>query len=257
MRFEELDERMRVFETTHDLSVLPGLLMVARLDGRGFTRLTHEVHAFEAPFDEKFRDHMVATTMHLMDCGFHTLFGHTQSDEISILIDRADDAFGRKLRKINSILAGEASAHFTLRLGAAAVFDCRVSELPGTQDVVDYFRWRQEDAARNALGGHCYWLLRKGGESVTAATQRLRGLNTEARNELLFQAGINFNDLPKWQKRGTGVLWETYERPGRNELTGETAPAIRRRLEIDYELPMKEAFEAFISRLIEEPGAVA
>jgi len=37
-----------VFETAHDLCVLPGLHMVARLDGRGFTRLTKEVHQFEA-----------------------------------------------------------------------------------------------------------------------------------------------------------------------------------------------------------------
>ena len=33
MKFDELDERMRVFETAHDLCVLPGLYMVARLDG--------------------------------------------------------------------------------------------------------------------------------------------------------------------------------------------------------------------------------
>ena len=36
MKFDDLDDRMRVFETAHDLCVLPGLYMVARLDGRGF-----------------------------------------------------------------------------------------------------------------------------------------------------------------------------------------------------------------------------
>ena len=35
--------------------------MVARIDGRSFTRLTKEVHNFEAPFDAKFRDLMVET----------------------------------------------------------------------------------------------------------------------------------------------------------------------------------------------------
>ena len=53
MKFDELDERMRVFETAHDHRVLPGIFMVARIDGRGFTRLTKEVHKFKAPFDEK------------------------------------------------------------------------------------------------------------------------------------------------------------------------------------------------------------
>jgi tRNA(His) 5'-end guanylyltransferase len=53
MKFDDLDSMMRVFETAHDLCVLPGLHMVARLDGRGFTRLTKEVHRFDAPFDER------------------------------------------------------------------------------------------------------------------------------------------------------------------------------------------------------------
>ena len=52
MKFDELDEKMRVFETANDLVVLPGIYMVARLDGRSFTRLTKEVHQFEAPFDD-------------------------------------------------------------------------------------------------------------------------------------------------------------------------------------------------------------
>src|SRR5690349_2540617 len=67
MKFDELDVKMRVSETAHDLCVLPGLFMVARLDGRTFTRLTKEVQKFEAPFDERFRDIMVATTEHLMN----------------------------------------------------------------------------------------------------------------------------------------------------------------------------------------------
>jgi tRNA(His) 5'-end guanylyltransferase len=86
MKFDELDERMRVFETAHDLCVLPGLHMVARLDGRSFTRLTKEVHKFEAPFDARFRDMMLATAEHLMaGCGFNIIYGYTQSDEISLL----------------------------------------------------------------------------------------------------------------------------------------------------------------------------
>ena len=66
MKFDELDARMRVFETAYDHCVLLGLFMVARLDGRGFTRLTKEVHGFEAPYDGRFRDLMIATTEHLL-----------------------------------------------------------------------------------------------------------------------------------------------------------------------------------------------
>ena len=51
MKFDDLDAKMRVFETAHDYCVLPSIHMVARLDGRSFTRLTKEVHQFEAPYD--------------------------------------------------------------------------------------------------------------------------------------------------------------------------------------------------------------
>ena len=53
MRFDEMDKKMRVYEQSLDQVLLPDIYMVARLDGRGFTRLTKEVCHFEAPFDEK------------------------------------------------------------------------------------------------------------------------------------------------------------------------------------------------------------
>ena len=118
MKFDDLDATMRRFETAHDHCVLPGLHMVARLDGRGFTRLTRELHAFEAPFDPRFRDMMIATTQHLMTSGFRLVYGYAQSDEISLLFHPEADTFGRKLRKLNSLLAAEASARFSVELGA-------------------------------------------------------------------------------------------------------------------------------------------
>jgi len=251
MKFDELDERMRVYETALDLCVLPGIYMVARLDGRGFTRLTKEVHKFEAPFDARFRDYMLQTAEHLMSgCGFDVLYGYTQSDEISLLFALEEDGFGRKLRKLLSVLSGEASARFSLLLGAVATFDCRISQLPSAEHVVDYFRWRNEDAHRNALSAHCYWLLRKQGQSVGQATAALKGLSVAAKNELLFQNGVNFNDLPSWQKRGSGLYWEEYDRPAKNPKTGEQVIARRRRIRHDLELPMKDEYSAFLRRVL-------
>jgi len=258
MKFDDLDTKMRLFETAHDHCVLPGVFMVARIDGRGFTRLTKEVHKFEAPFDERFRDHMIATVQHLMQCGFRVQYGYTQSDEISLLFHRDETLFDRKLRKYHSVLAGEASTVFSLRLGALACFDCRISQLATEQLVVDYFRWRQEDAARNALNAHCYWLLRKEGKSVKDATNALLRLSVPQKNEFLFQRGINFGRLPGWQKRGVGVYWEHYEKQGFNPKT----EASRQRLKVDLELPMKDDYDAFVqermsSRPSPAPNAVA
>jgi hypothetical protein len=77
MNFDELDKRMRISETAHDHCVLPGLFMVARLDSRNFTPLTRESHHFDAPLDERMRDHMVETTRHLLQCGFQIVYGYT------------------------------------------------------------------------------------------------------------------------------------------------------------------------------------
>jgi tRNA(His) guanylyltransferase len=253
MNFDELDTHLRVFETAHDFCVLPGLWMVARIDGRGFTRLTRELHSFEAPFDERFRDLMIETTAHLMNCGFRTRYGYTQSDEISLLLDRDENVFNRKLRKYDSILAGEASAKFALSLGAHAAFDCRISQLPSEELVVDYFRWRQEDAHRNALNAHSYWLLRKQGQSATQATKALTRLSVADKNELLFQNGINFNEVPGWQKRGIGLYWEEYRKEGVNPITAQTITAQRRRIQIEYELPMKDGYGEFIRGLLHDP----
>ena len=248
MKFEDLDKKMRVYEQSLDQVMLPEIYLVARLDGRGFTRLTKEVCKFEAPFDERFRNLMENTVKALMDCGFNVVYGYTQSDEISLLFHPEENSFGRKVRKYNSVLAGVASAAFSLQLGQQAVFDCRVVPLPTVERVQDYFLWRQEDAHRNALNSHCYWMLRKEGASVRAATGQLKGQTVAYKNELLFQHGINFNELPAWQKRGIGLYWKQVEREGFNPIKKEKVVTLRRELTTDYDLPLGEEYAKFIVR---------
>lgn len=257
MKFDDLDKKMRVYETAADLCVLPGMFMVARIDGRSFTRLTKEVCRFEAPFDVRFRDLMVATTESLMTCGFKVVYAYTESDEISLLFGLDEQAFGRKLRKYNSTLAGEASAQFSVRLGRAASFDCRISQLPNVELVVDYFRWRNEDAARNALNSWCYWTQLKQGLSEQEATKRLLGKSVSQKNELLFQLGVNFNDIPRWQKRGVGLYWEGFDKTAINPVTNEEVIARRRRIRTTYDLPMKNRYGEFVASIIGLPRCVA
>ena len=161
MRFDDLDKRLRQYETAYDFCVPQENFIVVRLDGRGFTRLTKEIWQFEAPFDIRFRDLMAHTVRHLMKCGFNVAYGYSESDEISLLLRRDDDTFKRKTRKIISVLAGEVSSAFSVAHGQPSAFDARVCVLPNEKLVVDYFRWRHEDSYRNALNAHCYWMLRK------------------------------------------------------------------------------------------------
>ncbi len=246
MKFDDLDARMRVYETVDDQFIPAGIFPVVRLDGRSFTRLTKERLDLEAPFDRRFSDFMAATVEHLMECGFRVLYGYSQSDEISLLLDPAETAFSRKVRKVNSILAGEASARLSLLVGQVACFDSRICQLPSPNLVADYFRWRQEDARRNALSAYGYWEQRKRGATVAAATRSLERMSTVAKHALLAGFGIDFDALPAWQRKGFGVSWESYEKEGRNPLTGETAPAVRQRLRLDRELPDGEAYGRFV-----------
>jgi tRNA(His) 5'-end guanylyltransferase len=250
MKFDDLDVKMRVYETSQDRCVLPGMYMVARIDGRGFTRLTKEVHRFEAPFDEKFRDLMVETVKHLMNCGFNVIYGYTESDEISLLFHPNESLFGRKTRKYISILAGEASAKFSALLGNVGAFDCRLSELPNKDLVGDYFRWRNEDAHRNALNAHCYWRLRQDNFDARQATSKIEGMSIAAKNELLFQYGINFNNVPAWQKRGIGIYWKDVKKEGFNPKNNEHVLVDRRTLYTDFTLPMRDEYDVFIHELV-------
>ena len=121
---------------------------MARLDGRAFHTLTKEL-GVEKPFDTGFRDAMVNAAKHLMQSGFNTVYSFVQSDEISVLFDAEDATFSWRYSKLISILAGEASAAFSLGLGTPATFDCRLLELGDLSEVHDYFTWRQRDAERN------------------------------------------------------------------------------------------------------------
>ena len=251
MKFDEFDKKMRVYEESLDQYILPDMYIVARLDGRSFTNLTKKTCNFEAPFDTKFRDLMVDTVKALMECGFRIVYGYTESDEISLLFHPDDNTFGRKVRKLNTTLAGEASAAFSLALGRAATFDCRIVPLPNKDRVADYFVWRQEDSHRNSLNAHCYWALRKEGEDQNLATMELEGKSVAYKNELLFQKGINYNDLPSWQKRGIGVYFQDVSKEGYNPVKDEKVVTQRRELFADYELPIGEEYKDFILRFLE------
>ncbi|HEX8536626.1 MAG TPA: tRNA(His) guanylyltransferase Thg1 family protein [Cystobacter sp.] len=239
----DFESRMREGEFFHSLRLLRGAWCVLRVDGRGFSRFT-EAH-YDKPFDVRMHEQMVRTASALME-ELQGLYAYTESDEISILFRPEWSLYDREVEKLVSLSAGLASATFTHAAGVPAVFDSRVWLGVNEDAVLDYFRWRQSDATRCALHGWCYWTLRKEGQSAAQASRALHGQSVGFKNELLFQRGINFNELPLWQRRGSGVVWEQYEKEGVNPVTGQTVRSTRRRLRVDQELPMKEAYDAYL-----------
>jgi tRNA(His) guanylyltransferase len=247
MDADEFEARQRAREYFHGLRVLPGAWTVVRLDGRGFSRFTERL--FDKPFDPRFSDLMVGTAQSLLtELGGR--YAYTESDEISLLLEPGFELFGRSVEKLVSICAGIASAAFTHAAGEAAVFDARLWLGVSVPDVVDYFSWRQSDAARCALNGWCYWTLRNSGQSAQQATRSLEGITTADKNELLYGHGVNVNELPTWQRRGIGLWWETYQRAGYDPVRRVEVTATRRRIRVDRELPMKDTYRGLVEQLV-------
>src|SRR4051794_39814711 len=85
MRPDDLDKQMRSLEYFHSLRFLPGVWVILRLDGRGFSRFTET--RFEKPFDVRFHESMVQTAQAVLE-EFQGLYAYTESDEISVLLPR-------------------------------------------------------------------------------------------------------------------------------------------------------------------------
>lgn len=245
---DEFEKRMRELEYFHHLRALPGAWIVLRLDGRGFSRFT--ASRFAKPFDPALHALMVQTTQALLQ-ELHGIYAYTESDEISVLLGPEYALFDREVEKLVSISASIAAATFTLAAQSAVHFDSRMWLGANEQQVADYFRWRMADAERGSLHSWCYWTLRASGQSVAEATERLHAASIADKNELLFQHGINYNDLPAWQRRGTGLYWQTYEKIGYDPKHEQEVTTQRRRITVDEELPMKDAYSAFIFKLLE------
>ncbi|WP_141579986.1 tRNA(His) guanylyltransferase Thg1 family protein [Actinomadura sp. WMMA1423] len=244
---KDLEARMRSREWFHSLTLLPGAWAVVRVDGRSFSRYTET--RFDKPFDPRFSALMTdAATALLTELGGR--YAYTESDEISVVLDPAFDLFGREVEKLVSLSAGIATAAFTHAAGEPAVFDARVWMGTGLDDVVDYLSWRQADAARCALNGWCYWTLRGEGMSARQASRELERTSAADKNELLFSRGVNFNEVPVWQRRGVGFWWETYEKTGHDPIRGTDVTAVRRRIRTERDLPMKDAYRDLVRGLL-------
>lgn len=239
--------RIRQFERYSSARLMPDCWTIVRVDGRGFSSLT--AARFEKPFDTTFHALMCQTAKALVH-DMQGVLAYTQSDEISLVLPPSWTLFDRRAEKLNSLCAGIASGTFSLGLGSVACFDSRLWVGPSMTHVIDYMRWRQADASRCALNNVCYWTLRHDELSAQQATRALKGMSTPDKHELLHTHHINFNTLPTWQKRGVLVAWEHYTKSGENPITGEATQAQRRRLVVDPEIHMKDAFGSQIRHLL-------
>src|SRR3954469_9394256 len=110
---DDFGDRMKEYELAEaGRRLLPLLPIVARIDGKRFSRFTR---GLTRPCDERLSRLMVATTRHLVETS-SALAGYTQSDEISLLWfeddPKAQMFLDRRIQKLTSILASIATAYF-------------------------------------------------------------------------------------------------------------------------------------------------
>lgn len=260
MHPDEFESKMREYENFHNLRVLPNTFPIIRVDGRHFNTSTRKL-GFKKPFDRTFAEVMQQTTVALVN-GFGAIYGYVESDEISIVLPKSSNEFNRSVEKLVSSSAALASAVFNSVLACKPLdgrndaspycmtFDSRIITAPNENVVMDYFSWRAADSARNCLNSYAHWLQVNDGKSPTHVARTLEGATVAAKHELLFSYGINFADLPGWQRNGTGVYMESYKKEAMNPKTGERVLVDRRREVVNENLPTGDAYRAFVLDLL-------
>ena len=197
--------------------------VIIRLDGKAFHTYTK---GLDRPFDKGLIEDMQSTAIYLCQNIQGAKCAYTQSDEISILVTDFDDLqtqawFDYNLQKMSSVSASLATGifdHYRLKrlirpLGDAegiwsydfaqqklAFFDSRCFNIP-KEEISNYFLARQKDCVKNSISMLAQSLY---------SHKELEGKNQSEQQELIFQKGLNWNDLHWSKKRGSFITKQTY-----------------------------------------------
>jgi tRNA(His) 5'-end guanylyltransferase len=227
---------MKEYEVYSDLRVPVNSKIIIRLDGRSFHSFARKMK-LEKPYDDNFYKVIVEVCKDLFE-EFSPLFIYAFSDEINILLDKIP--FNGRFEEINSVIASFASSSFTLNyneeFSKPVAFDSRIIPI-NDSDIYDYFKWRQDEAWRNCVNGYGIHFL-KSKYSSSQANERISGMNLSDIHELLFENGINLNDVDTWKKRGIGVYRKNKEILGFNKKESKEQISYRSFIHVDYDLPI-------------------
>jgi tRNA(His) guanylyltransferase len=211
---DKFGDRMKMYEGYEtDRKFIPLLPVVARIDGRSFSKFTKGLNR---PYDIYMSNAMIETTRRLVEAT-NAKVGYTQSDEIT-LGWYSDDVksqifFDGRIFKMTSQLAALATLYFYQAVLETfpeydkyakknPTFDARVWQLPNLTEAANVFLWREWDATKNSISMAAH---------DNFSHKQLHQKNQSDMQEMLFQKGINWNDYPDFFKRGTYVRRSTKE----------------------------------------------
>jgi len=222
--------------------------IILRLDGRNFHTLAKKM-SLKKPYDNLFCKTMVDISKDIFN-EFSPLFIYTFSDEINILL--SEIPFSGRIEKLNSVFPSLASSSFLKHLNRyfsicndensiiydeniIISFDSRVIPIANNKNIVKYFKWRQDESWRNCVNSYGYWTLRKE-FSKDIATEKLKNLKSSDIHELLFEKGINLNDIDTYQKRGVAIYKYKEKVIGFNPKNNDKEVSYKNKLFVDKDL---------------------
>ena len=237
---------MKDFEVYSSLKVPKNSKIIVRLDGRSFHKLAKDLNLIK-PYDENFYQVMSKVCNELFK-EFSPVFVYTFSDEISLLLERIP--FDGRIEKINSVIASFTASSFVLHYNAdfkkPPSFDSRIIPI-SDEDVLKYFKWRQDESWKNCIASYGISFL-KSKYSNKIANDKINGLKSSEIHELLYQNGINLNDVETYKKRGIAVYRKNKKVVGFNKKENKEQVSYRTYAYVDWEVPKfnKEFFENLI-----------
>lgn len=199
--YDPLGDRHKSYEKRTEIDLLPGIPVIARIDGRNFHAFTRGMCR---PYDVRFMEAMNQTMLYLVG---HTsaVCGYVQSDEITLVwLQRSYGSsiwFDGRHSKMVSQLAAQASMKFMtlaqatmpMHMASYMGFDARVWQVPTQMEAVNALIWRERDSVRNSLlmSAQCHY-----------PHAELQGKDQDELHELLHKKGINWAKYPTRFKRG-------------------------------------------------------
>ncbi|WP_292601694.1 tRNA(His) guanylyltransferase Thg1 family protein [Methanobrevibacter sp. UBA212] len=227
---------MKDYEVYSSLKVPKNSKVIVRLDGRAFHKLASDLKLVK-PYDRNFYQVMAVVCEDLFR-EFSPSFVYTFSDEISLLLNNIP--FDGRIEKINSVMAGFASSsfviHYDVDFKKPPAFDSRIIPI-NDEDILDYFRWRQDESWMNCVNSHGISYL-KTKYSNNEANDKINGMKLNEIHELLFQNGINLNDIETYKKRGIGIYRKNKKVVGFNKKENKNQTSYRSYVFTDWELPI-------------------
>ena len=220
---QSLSEEVASFESGFTSNRLTNKYLIARLDGRSFSKFTKRFKRNGEAYNTLFARLMMTTAKTLLEQNAAE-FAYTQSDEMTLLFvhPQADLGiwppedeggtlpFGGRVGKIGTVLSGQVSSIFTYNFFSPVYselsslhsenseifphFDCRLFGTDDPDMVRKCFLARGLDGRRNAV---------QMAASSHFSHRELHKKSTSDMREMLQRKGINFEDYPYFFKRGT------------------------------------------------------